>query len=67
MINNEGIELFAWGVGVEYYTSKNPQVLLDFDSEITSSYKHNPLYMTVLQNAFAIGANNLPFSEVKKG
>ena len=61
----------AWSCGNCYglllSEQEKAEYILSFDSELASSYKHNPLYMTVLQNAFAVGANGLPFSEVKKG
>jgi predicted porin len=51
--------LWAWQYGVEYSLSKNPTVIFEFDHQVQED--------TELQDAFAVGANALPFSEVKKG
>ena len=58
---------FAWGCTVLYHNDPSEedkaQYILNFDEFIKEKYNNSQ----ELKDAFAVGANNLPFSEVKKG
>jgi len=55
--------LWAWQYGVEFKNTEDDLdkacIILEFEGQVLED--------TELQDAFAVGANGLPFSEVKKG
>jgi hypothetical protein len=63
MNNREDFLLWAYAEGVTFKQLSDEYLkavlITAFDSEIQGD--------TELQDAFAVGANDLPFSEVKKG
>jgi hypothetical protein len=65
-INTVDLE-FAWGCGVFYRNEPSEEdkakYILNFDEFIKEKYNNSQ----ELKDAFSVGANNLPFSEVKKG
>jgi hypothetical protein len=60
----------AWNSGCCYSELESDQdkagFILGFDEE-AKMFTRDELALKELQNAFAVGANGLPFSEVKKG
>jgi hypothetical protein len=60
----------AWNSGCSYSQLESDQdkadFILGFDED-AKMFARDELTLKELQDAFAVGANNLPFSEVKKG
>jgi urease accessory protein UreE len=60
----------AWNSGRSYSQLESDQdkanYILNFDEDV-KMFERDVLAVKELQDAFAVGANGLPFSEVKKG